>query len=414
MPKLKQFTASNGNNSITSNDETVNSTGVIFKFIMYDIDGQEKCLVADANDTSKTLYDEQLLSRVYAIKNQQDTCSTPTEKLMSITQYANYEFSLTEYTSTPPTYKTSASTTVSDQHKIGLYGISEASEKTNLVSAGPTTVVDKMHMLMDVPTAYGYIKPDGSSVLYVQNILVADPNKLVYAANAITPNIIKNYIMENKLVPMIDASSTLYGYKTDLADVNPSVLYVKSIPNIASPFSGTDIQTYRHEVINDYDKLAYNFTPGKNIYDNNWQINLSTDVDPLLNTVREYYHIGTVNDSLYLKYRVYSIEDSCTLAYNNVTHENDIPIIMYEYEMIERIKGLYKFKSDEGHKSNVFSITVENSGLADFLNNVDPPDEQTSNLAIQLKTLMTESIRKFTKKIIPAHTQLWKVEFTGK
>jgi hypothetical protein len=375
-------------------------------------DENARCLVADCyayseiqggqTTRSKVLYDEQLLSRVYSITNQMNSCVPPLEKLISITQFANHEFSLTASTANSPTYKVDSTNSNSDQHAILKYQVvsntvNESTVQNNIID--DQHVITKMNMLMDAVTAYGYLGDINNPVLFVKDSAIADPAKLIYAYGAERSSIKKNYIMENKLTPLLDASSELYGYHKEAAGSDPAVslLYVKNIPVGASELAGTDVLAYRSSINNDNDNLKYNFTPAKNIYNNDWQLEL--DNSNALNTIREYTKIGNTNGALYLKYRVYMVEDPCVEA------NGEMSVPLYEYEMIERVKGLYKFKSNDGHKSNIFSIRIENSGLKTLL-------EDAENL--ELKKLLIDSVRKFTKKLIPANTQLWKVEFTGK
>lgn len=379
--KLKQFTAA------TNNENNVDKA--IFKFIvtgLLDSDPYGKtCLVADENYLSGSLYDEQLLNRLYAITNQQSTCSTPLEPLISITQFANSEFALTESTVVAPTYDGT-----SDQHSIGTYTIG-SDEKSYAVVNNTINTIDKMSIITNNSSVFGYSYNSVEYVFVKDSSVSNQEDFLVYSLSTSAPDISKNYIMENRLTALPIPDYTLWGALNN----NNYQVYVQS------DVDGTDgyLTCYRKGDITNEDDLSYNFTPAKNIYDNNWSLQLDNNQ---LDAIREYTKIGNSNGSLYLKYRVYSGASDASIVTDSYG-----TVSLYEYEMIERVNGLYKFRSDDGHKSNVFSIRIENSGIKHL---VDPTNVKYNQ---ELKELLHNSVKKFVQKLIPANTQLWKIQFTG-
>ena len=88
----------------------------------------------------------------------------------------------------------------------------------------------------------------------------------------------------------------------------------------------------------------------------------------------------------------------------------EIPTTIQEFELVERIGGLYKYRPIEGHKSNIYSIRIFNSGLNEDMNNT-PEQKEVQN---KLKEIINETVRTVVKKIAPSSTQLWKIEWIGK
>lgn len=77
-----------------------------------------------------------------------------------------------------------------------------------------------------------------------------------------------------------------------------------------------------------------------------------------------------------------------------------------KYEQIERIKGFSRLDSnDTKHKSNLFSIRIKNTNLNEAI--------EDETLRENIQTSIEKSIRDVIKKITPANTQLWKIEWRG-
>lgn len=141
----------------------------------------------------------------------------------------------------------------------------------------------------------------------------------------------------------------------------------------------------------------------KNMYSNNFQHEVRnessdlsghiTEVPTLLTGLRNYEAVDKTNDAFYLKYK-YVREDTVRNA------------LLKNYELIERIAGLYKLSSNVLHKSNIYSIIIENSGLNESLSSTTFRDD--------IQGHVEDSIREMVLKISPANTQLWKILWKGK
>jgi len=82
--------------------------------------------------------------------------------------------------------------------------------------------------------------------------------------------------------------------------------------------------------------------------------------------------------------------------------------IISNFEFIDRIKQINRFRNVGLHKSNIFSISIKDSGLNESIQNTY--DEATK---LQLQSGINNLIRGMIKNIVPAHTQLWKIEWKG-
>jgi len=126
----------------------------------------------------------------------------------------------------------------------------------------------------------------------------------------------------------------------------------------------------------------------KNMYDTNWQVGVDRSIQSL-SGVRDYLHTGITNGTIWLSYLYKTVRDE--------------PIEKFEH--VERIYGLYKYVPFNGHKANIFTIRINNSGL-----NLRLLDS-TTRLSIQ-KTI-EKVIYNAAKKMVPAHTALYKIEWVG-
>lgn len=126
----------------------------------------------------------------------------------------------------------------------------------------------------------------------------------------------------------------------------------------------------------------------KNFYDYNY--NTQSENESLIG-LRDYQKIGYNNNNMWLSYN-YETRDSSSIE---------------GYQNVEKIKGFYKLRAVEGHKSNIYSIKIKNSGLNSNLDTVQ--DIQSS-----LQNLVSKTLYEVMKKISPTYTQLWKVTFEGR
>lgn len=99
----------------------------------------------------------------------------------------------------------------------------------------------------------------------------------------------------------------------------------------------------------------------------------------------------------------------------NVQNYNEPPIMVglesgtstlksANYQFVEQIEGIV-VETQVGHKSNVFSIRINDAGINERISD----DTLKKNVQDGFKTV----IRNLIDKIKPAHTTLWKIEFTG-
>lgn len=85
--------------------------------------------------------------------------------------------------------------------------------------------------------------------------------------------------------------------------------------------------------------------------------------------------------------------------------ENDL-----NYQLVEVVKNINRFESAIKHKSNVFSVVVENSNLAP--DNSEYRDDKLETYKEQLRNSVTQFVRNTCEGIVPVHTQLFDVQFT--
>lgn len=78
--------------------------------------------------------------------------------------------------------------------------------------------------------------------------------------------------------------------------------------------------------------------------------------------------------------------------------------------MVEVVKNINRFESAIKHKSNVFSVVVENSNLAP--DNSEYRDDKLETYKEQLRNSVTQFVRNTCEGIVPVHTQLFDVQFT--
>ena len=89
-----------------------------------------------------------------------------------------------------------------------------------------------------------------------------------------------------------------------------------------------------------------------------------------------------------------------------MTYDPSNPMSL-NYQMVETVKNINKFESAIKHKSNVFSVVVENSNLAP----VSGDTEDVKKLKKSLREAVTQFVRNTCQSIVPVHTQLFDVQF---
>lgn len=124
---------------------------------------------------------------------------------------------------------------------------------------------------------------------------------------------------------------------------------------------------------------------------------------------RKYIGIDTCGDITYLVYRnnlsyttntgIYNTS-SVTLSANTVIED-----VANTYQHIEVINSMNRYNNQIGHKSNLYSLNIQNAGL-----NTSSMSEINKN---KIKKSIVNSIRNITKNMMPASTQLYNVYWTG-
>jgi hypothetical protein len=180
--------------------------------------------------------------------------------------------------------------------------------------------------------------------------------------------------------------------------------------------------------------LSLNMGNMKNFYDPRWNVSASVSanydlispsgliVSGELNNCRFYTNMRVNDETLWA---AYSFGDQYRLSAQMTelsgigwaTSSNIYPTALpmsafnslpatsaYAYEHIERIAGFNRLQPSRLHKSNLFSIKINNSGL-------------NEGMALSARTNIQKSINNIIenmiKKIIPAHCQLFRVIYTG-
>lgn len=156
-----------------------------------------------------------------------------------------------------------------------------------------------------------------------------------------------------------------------------------------------------------------------------YSIDISSD-DYNIEDCREYVNIGACGDLAYLTYRTnvrYDNSKKVINYYDNLNTEYDSlsnEVIDYEesrqqakdtytYQHVEVIESINRFDGSlantSGHKSSLFSIRLNDTGL-----NESTVNDTTKQM---LRQNIANNIRKIAEKICPANTQLFNVYFEG-
>jgi hypothetical protein len=130
----------------------------------------------------------------------------------------------------------------------------------------------------------------------------------------------------------------------------------------------------------------------KNMYDTDWRTRVSQVLSGELLGLRSYQSVGKSQDMIWTSYK-----------YKDRRYLTNAP--WFDYEFVERIAGLHKLQTVGGHKSNIYSIKINNSGLNERITDTELRD--------RIQTMVEKSIRNAVIRITPSHTQLWKVMWTG-
>ena len=158
-----------------------------------------------------------------------------------------------------------------------------------------------------------------------------------------------------------------------------------------------------------YDMEVHFTENPNNSYPDTWNIQL--------NKFRDYQKIGISEGVIWNSYRPtmnYETSEYVLLPLNGETIlsvskinyvETGLSGNILDYEFVERIKGINLAGTSNNHKSNIYSIEINDSNL-----NLAIIDETTRELTHRI---VERAIRDFASKVAPAHTILWKIIWKG-
>jgi hypothetical protein len=170
-------------------------------------------------------------------------------------------------------------------------------------------------------------------------------------------------------------------------DITGDITVVYTPPSATLTGTNDLYSPYANE--DDPNKIYVNPFQLKNMYDYNWQNRVDHNRQ-VITGIREYVRVGKTQNTIWLAYKYYV--------------EGITPNVQ-SYELVERVKGLYKFRANDGHKSNIYSIRIKNSGLNELLTN--------SYVKTKIRDIIEETVHTAVKKIAPSNTQLWKIMWEG-
>ena len=135
---------------------------------------------------------------------------------------------------------------------------------------------------------------------------------------------------------------------------------------------------------------------------------------------RDYLNIGQCSSQLFLVFKPTKVEMEYGTDNDN-SSPIATPIPMPErddggnYQLVEVVKNVNRFESSIKHKPNVFSVVVQNSNLAEDPT-VDMTDTESDEYKLEkykesLRNSVTQFVRNTCEGIVPAHTQLFDVQF---
>jgi len=151
-------------------------------------------------------------------------------------------------------------------------------------------------------------------------------------------------------------------------------------------------------------------------------LNESTDkYETLCAEGREYLNIGQCSSQLFLTFKPtktrmrYGEDDGDFHPLTTRTNMDERPD-NGNYQLVEVVRNINRFESSIKHKSNVFSVLVQNSSLAKDPN-VDMTNTESNEYKLEkykesLRNSITQFVRNACEDIVPVHTQLFDVQFS--
>lgn len=232
------------------------------------------------------------------------------------------------------------------------------------------------------------------------------------------------------------SSSTIYGEYTCIPMFNLSGIkfnYINECP-LEFKYAGFNIDStsaYNYlysDTINAKNSLNYNYSLNSQLTSSTY----TSAVSATLSNARDYLNIKTSGDLLYMVYKAnkyYNTDGAVSLSSNttgvtygmNMTSGYaisgriiDIPmstmtsanISVYDkFDNVEVLYSINRVKEQQAHKSNLFSINIQNANI----NNSSLSDTEK----ITLKRNLTNILETMIKHIVPANTQLFKIYWNG-
>jgi hypothetical protein len=101
---------------------------------------------------------------------------------------------------------------------------------------------------------------------------------------------------------------------------------------------------------------------------------------------------------------------------NNLDYLTEVLKDLTYYDYLEQVEGFFKYQQENLHKSNIYSINIDNSGLNPENDNIENTeiDKQKNKVRKQMRNILETAIRNSVSKYMPVETSLWKIEYTGK
>ena len=299
--------------------------------------------------------------------------------LMNIEQFGDYLFSI----SRESTWSDSMATNLSgapwiysddyyqDKHQITTY------DTVDLTAAVPDSqITNHSFDIEEIAYVYGFANEDGDGYT-VFAYPSAEP--ILYAAsNGLEESLPASYLYEFNLNYAPGFKRTeVYGLSVD----GTSTI-------VASP-SDTFTETITSQLLGE-DEMIINSTQLKNYYDQMFEMHYDRDTSELLG-LKIYNNMKSTQEAPWMSYK----------------YQNKVPTVLDNYEFIEHVKALYKLEAIPKHKSNMYSIRINNSGL----NKSFEGSEETRQ---RIQDIIKEYVFDLVEQYTPAHTQLLGIAFLGR
>ena len=199
---------------------------------------------------------------------------------------------------------------------------------------------------------------------------------------------------------------TTYFQTQSFLDNNYNMSGNIDIPNETITVENT--RTYRKCGVSD-DTLWLSWQPDMS-YSGSWAPTVVSSVvrpEQTFNNEIQPFHFLSANtsaDPLWLYEQLTNVQNYNNPPVSVSISATDSLLKSAKYQFIEKIEGV-TIETQVGHKSNVFSLRIKNAGINERITDV--------TLKKNVQDGFKNVIRNLIDKIKPAHTTLWKIEFTG-